>query len=121
MDNKKKYVKKIRCELYNDNFQNYKKYHIPKKAQLVISDIPYNLGNNAFASSPEWYVDGDNKKGESKKANSSFFQDWYKLQSCWIYALLLKVIDKRAERKRKSSSNDCVLCIPANWHISEIC
>lgn len=41
MDNKKKYVKKIRCELYNDNFQNYKKYHIPKKAQLVIADIPY--------------------------------------------------------------------------------
>ena len=74
MDNKKKYVKKIRCELYNDNFQNYKKYHIPKKAQLVISDIPYNLGKNAFASSPEWYVDGDNKKGESKKANSNFFK-----------------------------------------------
>ena len=53
MDNKNKYVKKIKCELFNDNFQNYKKYHIPKKAQLVIADIPYNLGNNAFASSPE--------------------------------------------------------------------
>ena len=51
MDGKKEYVKKIKCELYNDNFQNYKKYHIPKKAQLVIADIPYNLGNNAFASS----------------------------------------------------------------------
>ena len=73
MENKY-FTKKIRCELYNDNFQNYKKYHIPRKAQLVIADIPYNLGNNAFASSPEWYVDGDNKKGESKKANSSFFK-----------------------------------------------
>lgn len=39
----------------------------------MIADIPYNLGNNAYASSPEWYIDGDNKNGESKKANSSFF------------------------------------------------
>ena len=34
-------------ELYNDHFQNYKVYGIPK-AQLVIADIPYNLGNNAI-------------------------------------------------------------------------
>ncbi|EFA29366.1 putative methylase, partial [Haemophilus influenzae HK1212] len=58
--------------LFNDHFQNYKRYHIPK-AQLVIADIPYNLGNNAYASNPEWYVNGDNKNGESDKANSSFF------------------------------------------------
>ena len=62
----------IKCELFNDNFQNYKRYAIPK-AQLVIADIPYNLGNNAYASSPEWYVDGDNAKGESDKANKQFF------------------------------------------------
>jgi len=62
----------IKCELFNDHFQNYKRYAIPK-AQLVIADIPYNLGNNAYASSVEWYVDGDNKKGESDKANKSFF------------------------------------------------
>ena len=72
MDNKNKYVKKIKCELFNDNFQNYKKYHIPKKAQLVIADIPYNLGNNAFASSPEWYVDGDNKKVKAKRQDRVF-------------------------------------------------
>lgn len=59
-------------ELFNDHFQNYKRYGIPK-AQLVIADIPYNLGNNAYASSPEWYVDGDNKNGESNKANKAFF------------------------------------------------
>ena len=58
------YDKKIKMELYNDNFQNYKKYNIPK-AQLVIADIPYNLGNNAFASNPSWYIDGNNKNGES--------------------------------------------------------
>ena len=61
-----------KIELYNDHFQNYKVYGIPK-AQLVIADIPYNLGNNAYASSPSWYVDGDNKNGESDKAGKSFF------------------------------------------------
>lgn len=58
--------------LYNDNFQNYKRYNIPK-AQLVIADIPYNIGVNAYASSPEWYVKGDSKNGESRKAGKAFF------------------------------------------------
>jgi len=40
---------------------------------LVIADIPYNLGNNAYASSTEWYIDGDNKNGESNKAGKQFF------------------------------------------------
>lgn len=59
-------------ELYNDHFQNYKVYGIPK-AQLIIADVPYNLGNNAYASNPSWYVDGDNKNGESDKAGKEFF------------------------------------------------
>lgn len=61
-----------KIELYNDNFQNYKRYQIPK-AQLVLADIPYNIANNAYASSPEWYVNGDNSNGQSDKANSTFF------------------------------------------------
>lgn len=62
----------MKPNLYNDHFQNFKRYNIPK-AQLVIADIPYNLDNNAYASSPEWYINGDNKNGESKKANKPFF------------------------------------------------
>ncbi len=58
--------------LYNDHFQNYKRYHIPK-AQLIIADIPYNVGKNAYGSNPSWYVDGDNKNGESDLAGKSFF------------------------------------------------
>lgn len=63
---------KTKIGLYNDHFENAKRYCIPH-AQLIIADIPYNLGNNAYASNPQWYVDGDNKNGESKLANSSFF------------------------------------------------
>lgn len=62
----------VKCELINDNFQNFKRNNIPK-AQLVIADIPYNLGANAYASSNEWYIGGDNKNGESKKAGKQFF------------------------------------------------
>jgi site-specific DNA-methyltransferase (adenine-specific) len=58
--------------IYRDHFQNYKSYGIPK-AQLIIADIPYNLGNNAYASNPAWYKDGDNNNGESALAGKSFF------------------------------------------------
>ena len=61
-----------RIQLFRDHFQNYKRYHIPK-AQLIIADIPYNIGNDAYGSNPQWYKNGSNKNGESKKANSSFF------------------------------------------------
>lgn len=43
------------------------------KAQLVIADIPYNIGADAYASNPMWYQGGDNKNGESKLAKQSFF------------------------------------------------
>lgn len=61
-----------RIELFNDHFQNYKVYGIPK-AQLVIADIPYNIGEDAYASNPMWYKGGDNSNGESELAKSSFF------------------------------------------------
>lgn len=64
--------KNVKCELYNDHFQNFKRYGIPK-AQLVIADIPYNLGVNAYASNTSWYINGDNKNGESDKAGKAFF------------------------------------------------
>ena len=44
-------------KLFHDNFQNYKRYGIPK-AQLVIADIPYNIGDNAYSSNPMWYRGG---------------------------------------------------------------
>ena len=58
--------------LINDHFQNFKVYGIPK-AQLVIADIPYNVGKNAYGSNPSWYIDGDNKNGQSELAGKNFF------------------------------------------------
>ena len=40
-----------KIELYHDNFQNFKRYNIPK-AQLVIADIPYNILSLIHISEP---------------------------------------------------------------------
>ncbi len=58
--------------LFNDHFQNFKKYNL-HKAQFIIADVPYNLGNKAYASNPAWYNQGDNSNGESELAGKSFF------------------------------------------------
>lgn len=58
--------------LINDSFQNRKQYNIPK-AQLILTDIPYNVGNNAYASNPQWYKGGKISNGVSKLANAQFF------------------------------------------------
>lgn len=58
--------------LINDHFQNYKSYQVPK-AQMVIADIPYNIGKNAYGSNPSWYIGGDNSNGESALAGKEFF------------------------------------------------
>lgn len=51
------HTKRTKIELYNDHFENAKRYQIPK-AQLIIADIPYNIGKNAYGSRSDWYVGG---------------------------------------------------------------
>lgn len=58
--------------LYRDHFQNFKTYQLPK-AQLVVADIPFNIGKNAYGSNPSWYIGGDNRNGESALAGKEFF------------------------------------------------
>lgn len=61
-----------RIGLFNSHFQNFKQFGVPK-AQLILTDIPYNIGKNAYGSNPVWYVGGDNKNGESELAGEEFF------------------------------------------------
>lgn len=93
--------KEIKCELYNDHMQNFKVYNIPK-AQLIIADIPYNLGNNAYASSPEWYIDGDNKNGESNKANKAFFDTDHNFKIAEFMHFCQKMLKKEPKEKGKA-------------------
>ena len=61
-----------KVELFHDNFQNFKRYNIPKKAQLVIADIPYNIGVDAFASNPMWYEGGRTKMAKAVTQKQTF-------------------------------------------------
>jgi hypothetical protein len=109
----------IGATLYHNHFQNFKVYQIPK-AQLIIADIPYNLGNNAYASNPSWYKDGDNKNGESELAGKEFFdtdKDFRPAEFMHFCSTMLKKEDLRerteADRNKRLKSNaplyDCVL------------
>ena len=94
-------MKNIKTELYNDNFQNYKRYNIPR-AQLVIADIPYNLGVNAYASNPEWYIGGDNKNGESKKAGKAFFNTDINFNIAEYFHFCNKLLIKEPKERGKA-------------------
>ena len=61
-----------RVGLFCTTFQDFKKFGIPK-AQLILTDVPFNLSESAFASSPTWWKDGDAKNGPSDKAGETFF------------------------------------------------
>ncbi len=102
--------------LIHDHFQNFKVYQIPK-AQLIIADIPYNLGNNAYASNPAWYKDGDNTNGESELAGTEFFdtdKDFRPAEFMHFCSTMLKKEDVRERTeadgtKRLKSNAPCML------------
>lgn len=94
-------LEKIKMELYHDNFQNYKKYNIPK-AQLVIADIPYNLGVNAYASNPSWYNGGDNANGESKLAAKPFFNCDGQFKIAEYFHFCNKLLKKEPKEKKQA-------------------
>lgn len=52
--------KKLKCEIYRDNMQNYKKYAIPT-AQLIIADVPYNVNIDNSGKAGQVDVIGSNK------------------------------------------------------------
>lgn len=101
----------MKCELFNDNFQNFKRYNIPK-AQLVIADIPYNIGNNFYGSNPMWYKGGDNKNGESKLAGKAAFNTDHNFNIAEYFHFcnrLLKAEPKRSNGRGKSSDAPCMI------------
>ena len=89
-------------ELYHDNFQNYKRYNIPQKAQLVIADIPYNIGTDAYGSNPMWYKGGDNKNGESKFAKATFFNGDGDFKIAEYMHFCSKLLKKEPKEKGKA-------------------
>ena len=105
--------------LIRDHFQNFKGYNIPK-AQLVIADIPYNIGINAYGSSPQWYVDGDNKNGESELAGKKFFATDDNFNSHEFMHFCSKLM-KREPKERGQAPCMVVFCsFEQQWGLIEL-
>lgn len=100
----------MKIELYNDHFENAKRYGIPH-AQLIIADIPYNLGNNAYASNPQWYVDGNNKNGESKLAGKSFFDTDNDFRIGNFFDFCTRYLKKEPKEKIERGKSSNALCM----------
>lgn len=97
--------------LFNDNFQNYKRYNIPK-AQLVIADIPYNIGTNFYGSNPMWYKGGDRKNGESKLAGKAAFNSDFNFNIAEYFHFCNRLLRKEPEKSNgrgKSSDAPCMI------------
>lgn len=102
----KKKMKNV--EIFNDSFQNWSRYQIPK-AQLIIADVPYNLDVKAYASNPSWYVDGDNKNGESDKAKSQFFYNDNEFRPAEFMHFCSKMLIKEPKGKVERQTAPCMV------------
>lgn len=104
-------MEKIKCEIYRDNMQNYKKYAIPP-AQLIIADVPYNVGRNFYGSNPMWYNGGDNANGESKLAGKSAFNSDFNFNLYEYFhfcSKMLKKDDNKPVARGRSSDSPCMI------------
>nr|DAW07841.1 MAG TPA: adenine specific DNA methyltransferase [Caudoviricetes sp.] len=102
---------KTKCEIYRDSMQNYKKYAIPP-AQLIIADVPYNVGTNFYGSNPMWYKGGDNKNGESKLAGKSAFNSDFNFNLYEYFHFCHKMMRKEDTSKQargRSSNSPCMI------------
>lgn len=107
MEHKRKQV----IEIYRDSMQNYKKYGI-RPAQLIIADVPYNVGTNFYGSNPSWYNGGDNKNGESKLAGKSAFNSDFNFNLYEYFHFckkMLKKDDKKPINRGRSSDSPCMI------------
>ena len=107
----------FKCELYHDNFQNYKLYSIPK-AQLVLCDLPYNIATDFYASRPGWWVDGDIGKGKSDKAGKAAFNTDFNFNIAEYFAFCGKML--KAEPAKGEKDAPCMVVFCAFQQIPEV-
>ena len=112
----------IKCEIFNDNFQHFKRYNIPK-AQLVIADIPYNIGTNFYGSNPMWYNGGDRTNGESRLAGKAAFHSDFNFNIAEYFHFcnrLLKKEPKASNGRGRSSDAPCMIVFCSFQQISTV-
>lgn len=109
-ENEQKHERRLKCELYNDSMQGWKCYPI-QKAQLIIADVPYNVGTNFYGSNPMWYNGGDNKNGESKFAGKAAFASDFNFNLFEYFHFCSRLMRKDDEHsaRGRSSESPCMI------------
>lgn len=105
------HTKKIKCEIWNDSMQNWKSKPI-QKAQLIIADVPYNIGTNFYGSNPMWYNSGDNSNGESKLAGKAAFASDFNFNLYEYFHFCSRLLKKEPEKgvaRGRSSDAPCMI------------
>ena len=106
-----KHEKKLKCEVWNDSMQNWKSKPI-QKAQLIIADVPYNVGTNFYGSNPVWYKGGDNKNGESKLTGKAAFASDFNFNLYEYFhfcSQLMRKEPKKGGARGRSSDAPCMI------------
>lgn len=114
--------KRLKCEIYRDSMQNYKKYAIPP-AQLIIADVPYNVGRNFYGSNPMWYNGGDNSNGESKLAGKAAFNSDFSFNLYEYFHFCSKMLKKEDKSKSvhgRSGNSPCMIVFCAFEQLSTL-
>lgn len=81
-------------------------------AQLIIADVPYNVGKNFYGSNPMWYNGGDNKNGESRLAGKAAFNSDYNFNLYEYFhfcSKMLKKDDNKPVPRGRSSNSPCMI------------
>lgn len=105
--------------LINDHFQNFKSYQIPK-AQLIIADIPYNVGKNAYGSNPMWYVGGNNKNGQSELAGKEFFDTDKDFRPAEFMHFCSKMMKKEPKERGKAPAMIVFCAFDQQFYLIEL-
>ena len=106
----------VRCEIFHDNFENSKSYNIPR-AQMIIADIPFALGDKMYASNPMWYKGGDNKNGESSLAHKAAFDRDYSFNINNFFAFATRLLRKEPGKGEKGAPCVLIFCSFEQMHV----
>lgn len=105
-------------ELIHDHFQNHRRYNVPR-AQLIIAHIPYNVGTSAYGSSPQWYIDGDNKNGESDLAGKTFFDTDERFRIPEFMHFASRLLKKEPKERNQAGAMIVFCAFDQQWPLIE--
>jgi len=95
--------------LIRDHFENAKQYNLPR-ADLIICDLPYELGSKMYASNPAWYNQGDRANGESNLAHKAAFNTDYRFSIPNFFSFARRLLKKEPGKGEKGAPCMIVFC-----------